>query len=185
MLRTNSFMQTLKQSARYGKPINRWQYVFLSLNQYYSNEDGIFEENFNYIEQMTIPQPFPTNHLIFSHKGLPPNLYPSHFNDVRYVHKTYLWPRRHFVPDFKVILLNDQFRLVNNYNFEDLLHGNGFPDFDLDYQLADPMESNHYVQNRSISFNFFMMGFFFVFTISKLLIILSLPYLWLWYLRSL
>ena len=61
-----------------------------------------------------------------------------------------------------------------------MMHGNGFPDMDLDYQLADPMESNHYVQNRSISFAFFMMGIMIIFTISKIIYLLSLPFMGIW-----
>ena len=51
---------------------------------------------------MTIPQPFPAHHPIFSHKGLPTTLYPAHMNDVRYDFKPHYWPRRHHVPDHKV-----------------------------------------------------------------------------------
>ena len=56
---------------------------------------------------MTIPQPFPKSHPIFSHKGVPSNLHPDHHNDVRYNFVKEHYPRRHHVPDFKVInLLN-------------------------------------------------------------------------------
>ena len=39
------------------------------------------------------------------------------------------------------------------------MHGNQWNDFDLDYQLADPMESNHYLQGRIPLFVLLAMGF--------------------------
>jgi len=56
------------------------------------------------MEMLRMPQPFPKNHEIYSHKGLPPSLYPKHMNDVRYNLKPLAWPRRHFVPDFRVYI---------------------------------------------------------------------------------
>jgi hypothetical protein len=89
-----------------------------------------------------MPQPYPKDHPIYTHKPVPPMLYPSHRNDVRYNHKFESFPRRHYVPDLKV-------RLHNFYEFYEVMHSNQWNDGDLDYQLADPMESNHYIQGRS------------------------------------
>ena len=50
-----------------------------------------------------MPQPFPKKHDTYGHKGLPPSLYPEHMNDVRYNLLTNNWPRRHFVPDNRVL----------------------------------------------------------------------------------
>lgn len=40
-------------------------------------------------------------------------------------------------------------RFHNFYEFDEIMHSNQWNDFDLDHQLADPMESNHYLQGRS------------------------------------
>jgi hypothetical protein len=96
-----------------------------------------------------MPQPFPANDFIYSHKGLPAINHPLHKNDVRYDFKINLWPRRHYVPVFKLKL----------YNFNDLdaiMHMMGWNDFALDYQLEEPMDSNHYVENRSPLALFFL-----------------------------
>jgi len=42
------------------------------------------------------------------------------------------------------------------------MHGNQWNDFDLDYQVADPMESNHYEQGRSPFAVLIAFGFLFV-----------------------
>ena len=47
------------------------------------------------------------------------------------------------------------------------MHGNQWNDFDLDYQLADPMESNHYEQGRSPMFVFLATAVLLVFVVSK------------------
>jgi hypothetical protein len=134
LLRTLKLNSSKQSTGRYGIPINRWQY-------HYANEDGIFEQDFNWIEQKRMPQPFPAKDFIYSHKGLP-DTYPLHRNDVRYNFMINKWPRRHYVPIFKLKL----------YNFNDLdsvMHMMGWNDFVLDYQTEDPMESNHYVETRS------------------------------------
>ena len=45
-----------------------------------------------------------------------------------------------------------------------MMHGIQWVDFEIDYQLADPMESNHYINGRSPSFAVFMAVGLFVFT---------------------
>lgn len=75
-----------------------------------------------------------------------------------------------------------KFRMYNWHDFGEMLHGNGYPDMDLDHQLADPMNSNHYIQNRSILFAWFMAGVMFLFVVSKEILNLSLSHLWLRYL---
>ncbi len=73
--------------------------------------------------------------------------------------------------------------MVNFFNFDEVMHGNDFPDFTLDHQVADPMESNHYIQGRSTLFAWFMMAFMIVFIVSKNLDLFSLSNLWIWYCR--
>ena len=51
--------------------IRKNKYLLKILNQYYANEDGVFEEDLNWIEQKKMPQPFPKDDFIYSHKGIP------------------------------------------------------------------------------------------------------------------
>lgn len=126
-----------------------------------------------------MPQPFPSNDPIFSHKPYPAIFLPSHKNDFRYKFNFHLIPRRHFVPDFKI-------KVYNFSDFNEIVHRSGFNDFDLDHQLADPMESNHYINARSpmfviflgvitifciFSMNNFLLYFIFVFTLLFLCLI--------------
>ena len=107
-----------------------------------------------------MPQPFPDNDLIFSHKGFPKDHLPLHRHDFRYTYHYHLIPRRHFVPDFKM-------KVYNFSDFNEIVHRSGFNDFDLDHQLADPMESNHYINARSPSFMVFMASTIILFVFSK------------------
>ena len=97
-----------------------------------------------------MPQPFPNNDPIFSHKGYSKDLNPLHRHDFRYKFNYHSIPRRHFVPDFKM-------KVYNFNDFNEIVHRSGFNDFDLDHQLADPMDSNHYINSRSPMF-IVMMG---------------------------
>lgn len=109
-----------------------------------------------------MPQPFPEKDFIYSHKGIPEVNFPSHTSDVRYNFIPNAWPRRHFVQDFK----------MKSYNFSELdasMHYLGWNDFSLDYQVADPMDSNHYINARSPSFVVFCALFFGIFIISNYL----------------
>ncbi len=107
-----------------------------------------------------MPQPFPTENFIFSHKGLPKDNYPLHAHDFRYNYKTQLLPRRHHTPDFL-------FKIYNFSDYDSMMHGIQWADYELDYQLADPMGSNHYIQGRTPSFMIFMALTLFLFTFSK------------------
>jgi hypothetical protein len=120
----------------------------------------VFERDFTWIELKTMPQPFPENDFTFSHKGTPKNLHPDHFNDVRYNFLKENWPRRHFYPD----------NLMRVYNYSDvdqIMHSIQWTDMEIDYQLADPIESNHYIQGRSPSFALFIFGCMIIFCVSK------------------
>jgi hypothetical protein len=106
-----------------------------------------------------MPQPFPAHDFIYSHKGLP-EYYPAHHNDIRYNFKISNWPRRHYVPVFKLKM----------YNFNDrdaVMHMMGWNDFVLDYQLEEPMDSNHYVENRSPLALVLLAGGAFIFIVCK------------------
>jgi hypothetical protein len=89
-----------------------------------------------------MPQPFPEKDFIYSHKGWPELNHPLHRNDFRYNFMPNVWPRRHFSPDMKI-------KLYNFSEIDSAMHYLGWTDFSLDYQVADPMDSNHYNNNRS------------------------------------
>jgi hypothetical protein len=122
-----------------------------------------------------MPQPFPEKDFIYSHKGVPEVNSPKHLNDVRYNFMPNSWPRRHFVQDFRIKV----------YNFSELdssMHYLGWNDFSLDYQVADPMDSNHYINGRSPSFAILGIIFIAIYIISKYRFCnYSLPYVGLWY----
>jgi hypothetical protein len=125
-----------------------------------------------------MPQPFPKNDFYYSHKGIPPSQYPLHIGDVRYNFMPNHWPRRHFVSDM----------LMKQHNFNDydeIMHDVQWHDYDLDYQLADPMESNHYLKGRSPLVAMMGILFFFVLVVSKNINIkyFSFSFMGLWYFR--
>lgn len=136
-LRSNSTQGHLIILARYGNPINRWAF-------HYANEDGAYEEDLNYIEIKKIPQPFPKDHFIYKHDfTYLKDRTPDHHNDVRYNLLPQFWPRRH---QYKAHYV----RQINFNDWDEIMHGNQWPDMDLDFQLADPMESNHYQQRPGV-----------------------------------
>lgn len=96
-----------------------------------------------------MPQPFPKESFTFSHKGLPKDNFPLTAHDFRYNYRLDRLPRRHHCPDHL-------FKLYNFSDYDAMMHGIQWADYELDYQLADPMESNHYIQGRSPSFAVFM-----------------------------
>lgn len=109
-----------------------------------------------------MPQPFPKEDFIYSHKGLPADNYPLHVNDFRYNYYLNRLPRRHHVNDFL-------FKLYNFSDYDSMMHGIQWVDFELDYQLADPMTTNHYIAGRSPSFMVFMAVSLFFFTFGNFL----------------
>ena len=105
-----------------------------------------------------MPQPFPADNFIYSHKGLPKDNYPLHHNDLRYNLQIYNWPRRHYVPVFK-------FKIYNFNDLDAMMHMMQWNDMTLDYQTEDPMDSNHYIENRSPMFLGIMVIFGFIFIV--------------------
>ena len=85
-----------------------------------------------------LPLPIPTT---FEHALHPDNeVWPSHWNDVRFNFKPQHLDRRAFIHD----------NMMNVYNFEhDFAHTTGFVDEDLDYELPDPLPAMHYKKKRS------------------------------------
>ena len=67
-------------------------------------------------------------------------MYPAHHNDVRFNFKPAMFGRRCFVHD----------TYMNSYDIdEDMVHGLGFRDEDLDYELPDPLSAMHWKKKRS------------------------------------
>ena len=114
------------------------------------------------MERKKMPQPFPTDDPTYSHKGLPPLNFPLHKNDVRFDFKMENMPRRHHVNDF-------QFKLYNYSDWDQVMHSMQWLDHELDYQVADPMETNHYIQGRSPSYAFIMAIVLFTFVVGNFL----------------
>jgi hypothetical protein len=107
-----------------------------------------------------MPQPFPTSDFIYSHKFTPKGNFPLHAHDFRYNYLPQNWPRRHYAPEFL-------FKLYNFSDFDSIMHGIQWVDFELDYQLADPMSTNHYINGRSPSFAVFGLIVLVTFCVSK------------------
>ncbi len=108
-----------------------------------------------------MPQPFPKDDFIYSHKWLPNDTFPLHAHDFRYNYYTDRLPRRHFVQSFP-------FKLYDFSDYDAMMHGIQWADYELDYQLADPMETNHYIQGRPPAMYVFMALGLFLFTFSIL-----------------
>jgi len=166
----------------YQTPVNRWKY-------HYGAGDDYFEQQFTYIERMNFSQPFSPSQ---GHKNLPEYYYPEHVNDFRYNYNMQNIPNRFTAHSYGL-------KYYNNYSFDSLMHGNEWNDMIPDYQIEEPIESNHYIQHaghkRSLylviyfiifmfckSFYFYYFYSFFSFFNYKLLKI-RLWILWLWYLR--
>ncbi len=67
-------------------------------------------------------------------------MYPAHHNDVRFIFRPAWFGRRCFVHD----------TYMNSYDIdEDMVHGLGFRDEDLDYELPDPLSAMHWKKKRS------------------------------------
>jgi len=110
---------------------NRYQYD-------YACEDDYFEREMTMLEARHLPLPLPED---FRHKS-PPNheIWPAHWNDVRFNFKPQNMDRRMFLHD----------NYMNAYDFpHDIAHTLGYYDEDLDYELPDPMTAMHFKKKRS------------------------------------
>lgn len=104
----------------------------------YSVEDGYFEREMTMLEARHLPLPIPED---FRHKS-PPNheIWPAHWNDVRFNFRPENIDRRMFLHD----------NYMNAYDFQhDAMHTLGHVDEDLDYELPDPMTAMHFKKKRS------------------------------------
>lgn len=111
--------------------VNRYKYDF-------ANEDGFHEKEMTLLEAKKMPMPVPQS---FRHKRPPMDeLYPAHWNDVRFNHHPGFFGRRCFIHD----------TYTATYDIDhDIPHSLGFKDEDLDYELPDPIENMHFKRKRS------------------------------------
>lgn len=145
----------------YGTPENRWQY-------HYSNGDNYYHQNWTYIEKKRIEQPFNPKDS--------PKTYPDYFSthsyvdDFRYNKKVENLPTRHVTP---VLYLK-------NYDKSDinaLMHGNEWNEMQPDYQIEEPISSNHYYQQGGNSRALYAFIYLLIFGVCKYLYFFNYFYL--------
>merc|ERR1740115_224432 len=92
--------------------------------------------DFAYAKLMALPIPDD-----YRHKELPyDEIYPPHWNDVRFNFKPDNLDRRAFIHDTNAITYN-----MN----EDYFHGVGYQDEDMDWEMPDPYAAMHFKYKRS------------------------------------
>tara|TARA_B110000305_G_C19172802_1_gene508123 strand:- start:36 stop:704 length:669 start_codon:yes stop_codon:yes gene_type:complete len=104
----------------------------------YACEDEFFEREMTLLEAKTFHLPIPED---FKHKELPVDeIQPPHWNDVRFNFLPQNLDRRCYIHDTMAITYNMQ---------EDYMHGVGYQDEDLDYEMPDPYSNMHFKNKRS------------------------------------
>lgn len=134
----------------YQTPINRWKY-------HYANGDDYFEQGKTFIERMNFSQPFDPKD---GHKLFPEFYYQQHANDFRYNYIQGNIPTR-----FPHITLGA--KLYNNHNWDALMHSNEWNDMIPEYQIEEPIESNHYMQHSNHMRAVYMLIYVIIFGVSK------------------
>lgn len=153
MLRRNK--KTLRivffSKKEFSTPYNRWQY-------YYGNHDGNMEMEMTDIEAKTLSQPYVPSEYHSSKKPHPDYYFPAHINDFRYNLKYQNFPRTYIQP----------FKKLKHYNYSDfneIMHKNEWYSFQLDMQIEEPIESNHYIQGGGQTRPLWLLLYFIVFGI--------------------
>lgn len=145
---------TLSQLKNFSTQFNRWQY-------YYANGDGNHQLDTTSIELKQLSQPYePKEH--YAMKINPDFYYPGHVNDFRYNYKLQNIPNLYMKP-----LLKQKLYDPNDINA--LYHGNEWTDMQPDYQIEEPMSSNHYYQGSPHYRVLYFIAFFTIFGISKII----------------
>ena len=109
----------------------------------YACEDEFFEREMTLLDAKVTSLPLPTD---WSHKQLPyDDIYPPHWNDVRFNYFPQNLDRRAFIHDNLAIFYNMH---------EDYYHGVGYQDEDMDYELPDPYSGMHQKHKRNPVFMF-------------------------------
>ena len=97
-----------------------------------------------FLEARSLPLPLPKD---FRHAAHPDNeVWPAHWNDVRFNFKPERQDRRVYIHD----------NYMNAYDIShDFAHTTGYVDEDLDYELPDPASAMHFKLKRSQVTSFF------------------------------
>ena len=106
--------------------------------QDYACEDEYFQKEMTLLEARALPLPIPMD---FRHANPPDHeIWPAHWNDVRFNFKPQNIDRRMFIHD----------NYMNLYDLpHDFAHTTGFVDEDLDWELPDPASAMHFKKKRS------------------------------------
>jgi hypothetical protein len=144
------YLSNCQKRLYHGTPVNRWKY-------HYAAGDGYFEQQNTYIERKNYEQPFNQKD---SHPEPPKYFHLPFASDFRYNLRLENVPGRHFHTGF----------FLKNYNtndFDAIMHGNEWIDMQPDYQIEEPMDSNHYIQQSSHGRAFFYFMYFLIFGFGK------------------
>ena len=96
------------------------------------------------LESRTLPLPLPSDMRHAVHDDN--EVWPAHWNDVRFNFKPHNQDRRMYIHD----------NYMNAYDFaHDFAHTTGFVDEDLDFELPDPGTAMHFKKKRSQVMHFF------------------------------
>ena len=139
----------------YVRPENRW-------SSYFKDEYEINRLEYTYIENMTMTQPYEP---LYYHEQTfkPDDFTPSHINDPRYNYNVGLIPEA-TLPPLRPL------KLYNYHCMDAMMHGTEWRDFQPDYQVEHPMDSNHYYQATGPLRALFAFILIFIFTIGKIFI---------------
>lgn len=149
----NEYSLFLLSKKFYLKQENRWA-------SYYSQEYEVNRLGYTYVEAMNMPLPYVANYY-HEDKSIPKDFHPDHINDFRYNFSYKNYPSKNF-ESLRPL------KLYNTHSVDSLMHGVEWRDYQPDYQIEEPMESNHYIQNTGPLRSIYLLIFLFIFTISKL-----------------
>jgi len=97
-----------------------------------------------------------------------PKLTPEYYNkecsnDFRYNKILANIPRRHITPGGKT-------KVYNNHSLDSLMHGNEWNDMQPDFQIEEPMSSNHFFQHGGHMRAFYLFVYSMIFMVGKFLL---------------
>lgn len=146
---------SLKQFKSFSTQFNRWQY-------YYANGDGNHQMDTTSIEVKQFSQPYEPKEHYATKVGNPSFYFPEYVNDFRYNYKLDRIPHLYTRPLAKQ-------KVYDPNDINALYHGNEWVDMQPDYQIEEPMSSNHYYQGSPHYRVLYLITFFGVFAISKII----------------
>lgn len=149
LLKTN-LLTTSQKRLYHGTPINRWKY-------HYAAGDGYYEQTHTYIERKNYEQPFNQDQ---GHPVPPAYFHLPYASDFRYNFILENVPARHFHSGLFI-------KYYNGNDYDSIMHSNEWVDMQIDYQIEEPMSSNHYLQQGTHGRALFYFLYIFIFGISK------------------